>query len=153
MKTAILIPIAAAALSARPQAPHDYSKYNVCEAVPGDAIARAVGGKIVTTRPTFDKKWSRCLYMVTTPGSEQQRGYTVWLAPPADFEDMKPYIDEPITPLKGLGDGAYIYRDKGDGRFKIYVLMRDQQTISTTGETAESARKVADAVLAVLRSR
>ena len=173
MKTAILIPIAAAALSAyaegsgetspkhseggsasvRAQASRDYTKFNVCEAVPGDAIARAMGGRIVTTRPTFDKNWSRCLYMVTTPGSDRQRGYTVWLAPPPDFEDMKPYIEEPITPVAGLGDGAYIYRDKGDGRFKIYVLMRGQQTISTTGETAESARKVAEAVLAVLRKK
>jgi hypothetical protein len=155
MKTAILIPIAAAALSSfvAAQAPRDYAKYNVCEAVPGDAIARAVGGQIVTTRPTFDKNWSRCLYMVTTPGSDQQRGYTVWLAPPADFEDMKPYIEEKITPVPGLGDGAYIYRDKGDGRFKIYVLMRGQQTISTTGETTESARHVAEAVIAVLRGK
>jgi len=120
--------------------------------VAGDAIARAMGGKIVTTRPTFDKNWSRCLYMVTTPGSDRQRGYTVWLAPAADFEDMKPYIEEPITPA-GLGDGAYISRDKGDGRFTISVLMRGQQTISTTGETAESARKVTEAVLVVLRNK
>jgi hypothetical protein len=174
MKTAILVPIAAAALSAYAegpgeaspkhsgggasasvlaQAPRDYATYNVCEAVPGDAIARAVGGKLVTTRPTFDKNWSRCLYMVTTPGSDRQRGYVVWLGPAADFEDMKPHIEEPITPVSGLGDGAYIYRDKGDGRFKIYVLMRGQQTFETTGEASESVRKVAEAVLAVLRNK
>ncbi len=158
MKNAILIPIAAAALASAPvqvgaQAPRDYTRYNVCEAVPGDAIARAFGAKLVAARPTFDKKWSRCVYLVTNAGPERQRGYTVWLSPPADFEDMKPYIEEKITPLPGLGDGAYIYRDKGDGRFKIYVLMRGNQTIQTTGETAESARKVAEAALAVLRKK
>jgi hypothetical protein len=53
--------------------------------------------------------------------------------------------------VAGIGDGAFIFQDKGDGRFKMYVLLRGDQTIEVTAETAESARKVAEAVLAVLR--
>lgn len=158
MKDAILISIAAAALASasvqvRAQALRDYTKYNVCEAVPGDAIARAFDAKLVAARPTFDRKWSRCVYLVKNAGPGQQRGFTVWLSPAADFEDMKPYIEEKITPVAGLGDGAYMYHDKGDGRFKLYVLMRGDQTILTTAETAESARKVAEAAVVVLRKK
>ena len=43
----------------------DYTKFNVCEFIPGDAIARSVGGKLTQSRPTFDKNWSRCAYYVT----------------------------------------------------------------------------------------
>ena len=47
-------------------------------------------------------------------------------------------------------DGAYMFQGKGDGRFKINVLKRGDLMIQATGETAESARKVADAVVAHL---
>jgi hypothetical protein len=157
LNTAILLPIAAAALLASPstavhaQGRRDYTKYNVCDAVPGDAIARALGAKLVSTRPTFDKNWSRCAYFVSPAGSDQQRGYVVWLSPVDDFESIKPIIEEKISPVAGIGDGAFIFQDKGDGRFKMYVLLRGDQTIEVTAETAESARKVAEAVLAVLR--
>jgi hypothetical protein len=158
MRVAEFAAIAAAAcayafVDVHAQAARDYSKYNVCEAVPADAIARAVNGKLTSARPTFDKRWSRCAYFVTSAEGNQPRGYVVWLSPAADFEEMKQYIEETITPVAGLGDGAYIYRDKGDGRFKMYVLLRGDHTIQATGETAESARRVAEAVLAVFRKK
>jgi hypothetical protein len=140
-----------ASVHLRAQASRDYTKFNVCEVVPGDRIAGAVGAKMVAARPTFDKNWSRCLYVVTNAGPDQQRGYIVWLSPAADFEEMKPHIAEKITAVAGLGDGAYIYQDKDSGRFKLYVLMRGDQTIQATGDTADSTRKVAEVVLAVLR--
>ena len=156
MSTAILVLIAAvstlasATLDVGEQGPRDYTRYNVCDAVPGDAIGRALGATLVSARPTFDKNWSRCTYFVKPAGSDQQRGYVVWLSPADDFETIKPNIDAPISLLTGLGDGAFIFQDKGDGRFKIYVLMRGVQTVEITGETPDAARKVAAAVLAVL---
>ena len=156
MQAVTLVVIAAAALASasvqvRPQTPPDYTKYNVCEVVPADAIRRAVaGGALVAARPTFDKKWSRCAYAFTTAVPNKNQLYTVWLSPTADFEEMKPYIDEKITAVAGLGDAAYIYQDRGDGRFKLYVLMRGNQTIQATGDSPDSARKVAEAVLAIL---
>lgn len=128
----------------------DYQTFNVCQAVPGDTIARAVGGKLADARPVFDKSVSRCRYTVDLPGAGKQAGYIVWIQPPEDFEDLKKYIEEPRTTLTGLGDGAYLFHDKGDGRFKINVLKRGDLMFQATGESAESARKVADAVAAHL---
>ena len=105
--------------SAAAQPRRDYEKLNVCEAVPGEIIARAVGGKLTAVRGTTDKSFSRCRYTVAMPGTDTPSGYVVWISPPDDFEDLKQSIEEPRTTVTGLGDGAYIYRDKGDGRFKI----------------------------------
>lgn len=129
----------------------DYTKFNVCEFIPGDAIARAVGAKLNQSRPTFDKDWSRCAYYVTD-ASGQPNGYVVWIQPVEDFEELKKYIDKPITPVSGLGDGAYMYQDE-DRRFKLNVLKRGDLMFQATGDTRESARKVADTVLAIVSKK
>jgi hypothetical protein len=131
------------------QSARDYTKFDVCQAVPGEAIARALGGKLVQTRPFFDKSFSRCTYFVIPAGSDKQAGYAVWISPPEDFEDLKKVNDRPLTTLSGLGDAAYTYRDE-DGRYKINVLKRGDLMFHATADTPEAARKVADAVVAVL---
>ncbi len=158
--TVSLLILAAAALtaasyqprgdSAAPQAHRDYATLNVCEVVPGEAIARALGGTLAEARPFGDKSFSRCTYFVVPSGTSLRMGYVVYLQPPDDFEGLKQYIEDPITPISGLGDGAYIFHDSGDGRFKINVLKRGDVMIEATGDSAASARKVADAVVAVL---
>ncbi len=45
--------------SAGPQPGRDYATLNVCKLVPGDAIARAFGGKLAEVRPFSDKSFSR----------------------------------------------------------------------------------------------
>jgi len=160
MTTSALVVVVAALLAASDQAPgrsagtprRDYETFNVCQAVPGETIARALGGKLVQTRPFYDKSFSRCTYFVVPPGKDAQLGYAVWVSPPEDFEELKKHIEEPRTALTGLGDGAYMYRDKGDNRFKIYVLKRGDLMFQATAESAESARKVADAAAASLWS-
>lgn len=156
---ASLLIAAFAVFAAAPQTPgrstgatpqRDYLTFNVCQAVPGETIARAVGGKLAGMRPTFDKSSSRCRYTIDLPGTGKQAGYIVWIQRPEDFEDLKQYIEEPRTTLTGLGDGAYMFHDKGDGRFKINVLKRGDLMFQATGDSAESARKVADAVAAHL---
>lgn len=128
----------------------DYVTFNVCQVVPGEAIARALGGKLVQVRPFGDKSFSRCTYFVLPPGSSQQLGYVVYVQPPDDFEELKKYIEAPITAVAGLGDGAYMFHDPGDDRFKINVLKRGDLMFEATGESAATARKVADAVAALL---
>jgi hypothetical protein len=128
----------------------DFSTLNVCQLVPGEVIARALGGKLVEARPVADKSVSRCSYFILPAGSDSQRGYVVWMQPPDDFEELKKFISDPITAVTGLGDGAYMFRDRGDGRFKIHVLKRGDLMFEATGDSAESARKVADAVVAQL---
>ena len=129
----------------------DYTKLNVCEFVPGDAIARAVGAKLTQSRPTFDKNWSRCAYYVTDAGGKPN-GYVVWIQSAEDFEELKKYIDKPITPVSGLGDAAYVFQDD-DRRFKMNVLKRGDLMFQATADTAESARKVADTVLAIVSKK
>ena len=158
MAASTLVLLVFAFLAAAPQAPgrpagtqprRDYSTFNVCQAVPGETIARAFGGKLSEARPVFDKSFSRCRYFIELPGGTRA-GYIVWMQPPEDFEELKQYIEEPRTALTGLGDGAYMFHDKGDGRFKINVLKRGDLMFQASGESAESARKVADAVAAHL---
>jgi hypothetical protein len=148
MVSALLAVAQAAGRSAGAQPRRDYVTFNVCQAVPGETIARAFGGKLVEARPFGDKSFSRCTYFIVLPATGQRVGYAVWMQPPEDFEELKKYIEEPRTPLTGLGDGAYMFHDKGDGRFKINVLKRGDLMFQATGETAVSARKVADAVVA-----
>lgn len=134
--------------SAALQSSRDFAALNVCQLVPGEAVARALGAKFVDARPIPDKEVPRCRYFVIPAGSTAQRGYVVWMQQPGDFEELKKFITDPITAISGLGDAAYMFRDKEDGRFKIHVLKRGDLMFEATGETAESARKVADAVVA-----
>jgi hypothetical protein len=160
MTTSTLVVVAAAFLAASDQEPgrpagaprRDYATFNVCQAVPGDTIARALGGRLVQTRPSYDKSFSRCTYFIVPPGKDTQLGYVVWVQPPEDFEELKKHIEEPRTALTGLGDGAYMFRDKGDDRFKINVLKRGDLMFQATADSPESARKIADAVAARLWS-
>ena len=129
----------------------DYTKFNVCELIPGDAIAKAVGARLTQTRPTFDKNWSRCTYLVAGANGKPN-GYVVWIQPVEDFEELKKYNERPITPVSGLGDSAYVYQDD-DRRFKLNVLKRGDLMFQATGDTQESARKVAEVVLAIVSKR
>ena len=129
----------------------DYTKFNVCEFIPGDAIARAVGAKLTQSRPTFDKNWSRCAYSVTD-GNGKPTGYVVWIQPAEDFEELKKYIERPIAAVSGLGDAAYVFQDD-DRRFKLNVLKRGDLMFQATADTQESARKVAETVLAIVSKK
>ena len=135
---------------ATPQANRDYATLNVCEVVPSEAIAPALGGTLAEARPFGDKSFSRCTYFIVPSGASQGMGYVVYLQPADDFEGLKQYIEDPITPISGLGDAAYIFHDSGDGRFKIHVLKRGDVMIAASGDSAAAARKIADAVVGVL---
>ena len=153
--TVARFPIAAVAAIALPVMSagqtRDYTKFNVCEFIPGDAIARAVGARLTQSRPTFDESWSRCAYYVTDANGKPN-GYVVWIQPAEDFEELKKHIDKPITPVSGLGDGAYVFQDD-DRRFKMNVLKRGDLMFQTTADTQASARKVADTVFAIVSKK
>jgi hypothetical protein len=145
---AIMPPRAEARAGSQNAQPRDYTKLDVCRLVPADSIARALGGTVSQARPTFDKTFSRCTYILQLAG--KPAGYVVWLQPAEDFEELKKHIEEPLTAVSGLGDAAYMFHDKGDGRFKINVLKRGDLMFQATGESAASARRVADVVVAEL---
>lgn len=132
------------------QTPRDWMTFNVCQLVPGDAVARAVAAKLNEARPFYDKTFSRCTYLVTLTATNKPAGYAVWMSPESDFEELKQHTQSTLTPVTGLGDGAHIFQDKGDGRFKLRVLKRGDLMFEATGDSAESARKVADVVVEYL---
>lgn len=133
-----------------PPASRDYRTLNVCQLVPGDHVARALGGKLSEQRPTYDTASSRCTYLIVPPGSAKPLGYVVWIQPAGDFQELKQFLDDPFTSVTGLGDDAYMFRDAGDGRFKINVLKRGDVMFQATGDSAATARQVADAVVSIL---
>ena len=139
--------------SLAPQTTRDWTRLNVCELVPGDAVAQAVGARLNQARPTYDKTFSRCTYQVTLAATTKPAGYIVWMQPEADFEALKQYAESPLTAVTGLGDGAYIFQDKGDGRFKLRVLKRGDLMFEATGDSPESTRRVADVVVQHLWKR
>jgi hypothetical protein len=132
------------------QPPRDWTRLNVCQLVPGDAVARAVGATLNEARPFYDKGFSRCTYLVTLKSTNKPAGYVVWMQPEADFEGLKAFTESLLTPVQGLGDGAYSFEDKEYSRFKIRVLKRGDLMFEATGDSAASARKVADVVVAHL---
>ena len=142
--------LSAASQARASQPPRDWTTFNVCQLVPGDAVAQAVGATLNQAQPFFDKAFSRCTYRVTIKATNKPAGYVVWMQPEADFEGLKAYTEAPMTPVAGLGDGAYIFEDKEYGRFKLRVLKRGDLMFEATGDSAASARKVADVVVAHL---
>jgi hypothetical protein len=136
------------------QVGRDLESVDVCRVIAGEAVAAAVGGKLVEVRPFTPKPptFTRCTYFVDVPGPQKplRKGYALWLYPPADFVELRGFTEGKITDIAGLGDGAYGFQDPGDGRFKIRVLKRGDVTIEATADTADAARTVAGVALASL---
>ncbi len=139
------------------QTRRDLKTMDVCQVVPGDAVASAVGGKLAEARPFTPKPptFTRCTYLVDVPGGAQttRKGYALWFYAPSDFEELRKYTEGKVTDIPGLGDGAYIFQDPGDRRFKIRVLRRGDGTIEATADTADAARQVAGIAVAWLAKR
>ena len=53
----------------------DWMTFNVCELVPGDAVARSVAAQLNQTRPFHDRTFSRC----TLPGHDHGHQQAGWL--------------------------------------------------------------------------
>jgi len=148
------VSLAVSAGTAAAQTPRDLKTMNVCQVVPGDAVAAAVGGKLAETRPFTPQNptFTRCTYLVDVPvaGRSTRNGYTLWFYPPADFEELRKFTEGTITAVPGLADDAYEFLDPGDGRFKIRVLRRGDLTVEATAGTADAARKIAGVAVAWL---
>ncbi len=128
---------------------------DVCKLVPGENIAKAVAGQLAEARSVVapDGTAPRCIYQVMSAGGQKpvRAAYVIYLYPPSDFQELRRYTEGKIVDVTGLGDGAYAFHDPGDGRFKIRVLKRDDVTIEASADSAEGARKVANAALASLK--
>ena len=140
----------AATASGQPR--HDFATLDVCEMVPAAVVARAVNGRVQTTRRFNDKEFGRCTYVAVLPGSEEPHGCVLWVQAASDFEELRKVTSASVTDIAGLGDAAYIFRDE-DGRFKVDVVKKNDLMFQATADTADGARKVAEAVAAHLWSK
>lgn len=156
MRVAALVVVLAGASigSAADAAVPDLAALDVCALVPGDQVARAVGAPLAETRRfnSPDGDIARCVYLVAPAagGDPPARAFAVELQQPASFLEVRPYVEEPIRDVDGLGDGAWTYRDPDTGRFRLHVLRRDVATIYLTGEDEGELRALAELVLSRL---
>lgn len=134
--------------------PPDLRKVNVCETVPAPDVAAGVGGTSLDAKPfnAPDGTVARCVYGVRPPGSGATRvAYVVELFPAADFDAIRPHVDQPVTEVRSVGDGAYEYRDADTDRWRIYVRLRGSVTISATGPDRALVRTVAGLAASKIR--
>lgn len=132
----------------------DLSTVDVCQRVPGKAVAQALGGQLADTlafRASVDQP-SRCRYSISSGDSARsiREAYVVLLLPPQEFEARRMHQQNPVTPISGLGDAAYVaYAPVGE-RTDLYVLKRGQATIEVTGENRTALLKIAKVAVAHL---
>lgn len=142
--------VAPYAQAAAPGPARDYTRFNVCEAVPGEVFEKALGAALTAVRPFFDKNFARCVYLLRPGAGGEVAGYALWIQPPEDFAALRKYIDDPVSAVSGLGDDAYSFHDSGDGRFKINVLKRGDLMFQVSAGSPAEARRLAAAVFARL---
>jgi len=134
-------------------APMDLAAVDVCQRVPGEEVARAVGGKLAEVLPFrgSDQQGSRCRYsIVPANGQGARRIFVVWLMAAREFDALRRSQDNPTSAVPNLGDNAFISFTPGGQRFDLCVLKRDVATIEVAGEERTAVIKVARLALSRL---
>lgn len=126
----------------------DLASVDVCDLMPAQAVASAVGaqneGPAEETDPGFDGKACRYQYRL----ADGRIGVTeISLHPPSEFDFWRTTQSFPLTDLDGLGDGAYW--GKRTGETNLFVLAAGDVTvrIRAMSQELEQARAIATAVL------
>ena len=132
----------------------DLAKTDVCQRVPGKAVAQALGGQRADTLAfgaSADQP-SRCRYAVAVGEGERgtRQGYVVMLMSPEQFERRHRQQQNPVTPVPGLGDGAYVTYAPAGERMDLYVLKRGVATVVVTGDNRVALIKIARVAVAHL---
>jgi hypothetical protein len=127
--------------------PDSFESVNVCERVTGDAVAGAVGGRLLDTRPVNVKDFAsaRCIYGVDIGGT--RRSFVVWFNPADDFVGLRKAAEPPVKPVSGVGDDAYLTFDKDAKRHMVTATKQGKVTIQVTGEQVDWVQAIARLVL------
>jgi hypothetical protein len=130
------------------QATFDPASVDVCERVPGVDVAKLFGKDLKQARPSSSKdEFSKCTYLVTNPGSSQAAsGYSLWLYPPEDYQELLRYTEGIVENPSGFGDAAVLFKDD-DGLSKLRLLVRGKLALEAVASDAESAKKLAKLAL------
>jgi hypothetical protein len=141
-----------AAAAARAQAISDPTKVDVCQRVPGQDVAAALGKGLKGVRSTTTEDTSRCVYLLALPGKPDAPvpGVVLWLYKAEDYDELAKYTEAKAEKVQGLGDEAMRFRDPGDGLHKLRVVKRGRFAVEAVAADPESSRKLAELGLARL---
>ncbi len=126
----------------------DPASIDVCQRVPGTEVAKLFGKDLKQAKPFVSKDdFSRCTYLVTDPGSSQAAsGYSLWLYPPEDYDELLRYTEGIVDNPAGFGDAAVLFKDE-DGLSKLRVLVRGKLALEAVAKDPDSAKKLAKLAL------
>ena len=126
----------------------DPASVDVCQRVPGAEVAKLFGKELKQAKPFTSKDdFSRCTYLVTNPGSPQTvPGYSLWLYPPGDYDELLQYTEGIVENPTGFGDAAVLFKDE-DGFFKLRFVLREKLSLEAVASDAQSAKKLAKLAL------
>jgi hypothetical protein len=143
-----LIGLVALAAVAVVGAQASFETVNVCQKVPGIAVAASVAGRPLDERPVNIKGFNaaRCIYGIEIGGT--RRAFVVWLEPVGEFDGLKAASDPPITAVTGVGDDAFAVTDADTKRLQLTARMKGKVTIQVTGDRLDWVQAVAKAALA-----
>jgi len=117
---------------------------DLCKIIPGNNVAKAIGGNIMETK-SLD---GRCVYIVgfgqTDPPS---RAFVIYQHEASEYHALKDAMEGKIKPIKGIGDEAVGSFDSQSNRYWLLVVKRGQVTYQVSGDNEDLVRKVAVAAL------
>ena len=148
-----MVTVAAAAIAAIPvltlaaEQQTSYEALNVCQRVPGSAVASAVSGRAVDERAVNIKGLSaaRCVYGIEIAGA--RHAFVVWVNPVGDFEGLREASDPPVVDVAGVGDAAFAITDKDTKRIQLTARLRGKVTVQVTSDRMDWAQAVARVAL------
>jgi hypothetical protein len=126
-----------------PAPPASFESVNVCERLPSEAVAGAVGGRALDAKPVNIKGFApaRCVYGIEI--DKKRQAFVVWMNPADDFDGLRKAAEPPVTPLSGIGDQAYWTLDKETKRHWLTAVARGKVTIQVSGEKLDSLQSIA----------
>jgi hypothetical protein len=140
----LLLPTMSSEVTASSQAdPASFERVNVCERVPGEAVATAVSGTLIDVRPvnTAGMTAARCVYGITIEGT--RRAFVLWASPPNEYEGLRKAAEGPVTPVSGVGDAAHQTFDAETKRYWLRAMKAGKATVQVSGERPEQVRAIA----------
>jgi hypothetical protein len=126
----------------------DPADVDVCQRVAGTDVAKLFGKDLKQARPSSSKdEFSKCTYLLTTPGSSGAgSGCSIWLYPAKAYDELLEFTEGIQENPTGFGDAAVLFKDE-DGLTKLRVLVRGRFAVEAVAADAESAKRLAKLAL------
>ena len=117
---------------------------DLCRTVPGDEVAKTIGGKIMETK-SLD---GRCVYIVGfAKANPPSRAFVVYQHEAGDYDGLKDAMGEEIKTVRGIGDEAVGSFDSESNRYWLLVVKRKQVAFQVSGDNEDLVHKVAAVAL------